>query len=452
MELLNREERRKLIGLLLQLPNIEDRDARRLLMADLPRSLRESANLDDPATLEITTLITNAESDTWGRPATGGAWPIITILENALDLAGDSQIGPDIQALLATAKVRAAQQPSPLPTRPDPSAGTLPLSPPLPATRRSGPSMGVIAGGIGVVVVAVLLLLVVSQLPGLLPGGTRATPTATVPPAPERIAFTSRRSGDDDIYVMGTGGDETGLRRLTNDAFHDYSPTWAPDGTRLAFGSYREPRGIYLINADGSGLTSFFSDPSDNIGLAWAPDGQHLAFSSQQAGNYDLYTISINGPPPTRLTTDPTDDADPSWSPDGTRIAFTAHRDRNAEVYVMQADGSNPKNLTQQSADDFLPVWSPDGTRIAFTSRRDGNEEIYVMNPDGSGQTRLTTNSAIDAAPTWSPDSRHLAFQSNRGDNPQNFEIYSMNADGTNVQRLTSNPQWDFQPAWWGPR
>ena len=73
MELLTRDERRKLIGLLLQLPNIDDTDARRLLMADLPRSLRESASLDDPATLELTTLVTNAESDTWGRPAAAGA-------------------------------------------------------------------------------------------------------------------------------------------------------------------------------------------------------------------------------------------------------------------------------------------------------------------------------------------------------------------------------------------
>lgn len=450
MELLTRDERRKLIGLLLELPNIDDADARRLLMADLPRSLRESANLDDPATLELTTLVNNAESDTWGRPE-AGTWPIITILENALDLAGDAQIGTDLRALLDTAKTRAAQQPAAT-TRlsPPPDTSTTPLrSPrPVPEPERKGPPRNLIIGG-AVLVIALVLLLAIfvprllrpgSNLAGLVPG--RA--------GNDRIAFTSRRSGDDDIYTMKPDG--TDLRRLTNDAFHDYSPVWAPDGKRLAFGSYREPRGLYLINPDGSGLRAYLNDPSDNIGLAWAPDGQRIAFASKRAGNYDLYVMSINGPPPTTLTTDPTDDSDPAWAPDGTRLAFTAHRDGNAEIYAMRADGSGQTNLTRHAEDDFLPAWSPDGTRIAFTSRRDGNAEIYVMNLDGSGQTRLTNDPADDAAPTWSPDSQHLAFQSNRGDNPQNFEIYSMNADGTNVQRLTSDPSFDFQPAWWGPR
>ncbi len=435
MELLTRDERRRLIGLLLQLPNIDDQDARRLLMADLPRSLRESANLDDPATLELTTLVTNAESDTWGRPAVG-TWPIITILENAHDLAGDAQIGPDIQALLDTAKARAAQQPAattPLPLPPDGATTPLSGARPVPDQGR-GRTVALIAGG-GVVLVGLVLLLA-NLLPGV-PTGAGGS---------ERIAFTSRRSGDDDIYTMKPDG--TGLLRLTNDAFHDYSPVWAPDGKRLAFGSYRTPRGLYLINPDGSHLTAYLNDASDNIGLAWAPDGQRIAFASARAGNYDLYVMSINGPPPTTLTTDPADDSDPAWAPDGTRLAFTAHRDGNAEIYVMQADGSGQTNRTRHAADDFLPAWSPDGTRIAFTSRRDGNEEIYVMNPDGSGQTRLTSDAAIDAAPTWSPDSKHIAFQSNRGDNPQNFEIYSMDANGGNLVRLTSDPQWDFQPAW----
>jgi hypothetical protein len=300
MELLTRDERRRLIGLLLQLPNIDDEDARRLLMADLPRSLRESANLNDPTTVELTTLVNNAEGDTWGRP-TAGTWPIITILENALGLAGDAQVSTDLQALLDTLKVRAAQQRAPLPGIPPPD-GPSTLAPVAPAgvgPARKGPSMALLAGGVGIVVVAVGLLLLANFLPGLLRGGSATptavatattaplAPTATPPPAPQqaRIAFTSRRSGDDDIYVMDPTGDETGLRRLTNDAYHDYSPAWSPDGKRLAFGSYREPRGLYLINADGSGLTSYFSDPSDNMALAWAPNGQRIAFSSRRVGD-----------------------------------------------------------------------------------------------------------------------------------------------------------------------
>ena len=151
-----------------------------------------------------------------------------------------------------------------------------------------------------------------------------------------RIAFTSDRDGNWDIYTMNANG--SGVTRLTHNSDSDGSPSWSPDGRRIAFRSRRDgdDSEIYTMNADGSGVA--------------------------------------------RLTHNSDYDGSPSWSPDGRRIAFTSRMDGDKlDIYTMNADGSGVARLTHNSDFDLSPSWSPDGRRIAFISDRDGDDyEIYT--------------------------------------------------------------------------
>ena len=277
-----------------------------------------------------------------------------------------------------------------------------------------------------------------------------------------RIAFSSDREGNSEIYVMDNDGGNP--QNLTNHPDSDFHPSWSPDGKRIAFMSRRDQvpfkhgitAEIYVMDAGGGNPQRLTNNPHADYHPSWSPDGKQIAFASRRDGNIDIYVIDVDGGNEQRLTNNPLYDYSPSWSPDGERIVFNARReghfkkdfDLTYEIYVMDADGGNEQRLTENRKNDFSPSWSPDGKRIAFASDRKGdflNYEIYVMDTDGGNLQRLTENRHDDWFPSWSPDGERIAFMSERDGND---EIYVMDADGGNQKNLTNHPKKDNFPVW----
>jgi TolB protein len=89
----------------------------------------------------------------------------------------------------------------------------------------------------------------------------------------------------------------SGTVRLTNDAAQDGQSAWSPDGTKIAFSTNRDGNlEIYVMNANGTGQTRL----TNNIGFAdldpdWSPDGSKIAFSSNRDGNLEIYSMNADG-------------------------------------------------------------------------------------------------------------------------------------------------------------
>ena len=235
---------------------------------------------------------------------------------------------------------------------------------------------------------------------------------------------------------------------------------------RIAFSSNRDGNWeIYVMNVDGGNQQNLTNNPSDDRDPSWSPDGKRIIFYSNRDGHAidgrstsEIYVMDADGGNPRNLTNDHNDDRFPAWSPDGKRIAFVSDRDgprRYFDIYVMDADGSNLQRLTNDPRDDRFPAWSPDGERIVFGARRKGHfetkfavtYEIYVMDADGGNLQRLTENRKNDWGPSWSPDGKRIAFASDRKGDLENINIYVMDADGGNEQRLTNNRIHDWGPS-----
>lgn len=82
---------------------------------------------------------------------------------------------------------------------------------------------------------------------------------------------------------------------------------------------------------------------------SWAPDGTRVAFASNRGGSWDIWTMKPDGSDPRRLTTDDGEDTHPAWSPDGKTIAFLSSRSGRREVWLMDADGANQRPAAEDS-------------------------------------------------------------------------------------------------------
>jgi Tol biopolymer transport system component len=229
-------------------------------------------------------------------------------------------------------------------------------------------------------------------------------------PNRSRIAFQSLRGENWEIYVMNADGSNpvnlTGSQGDPGAGFQtDQHPSWSPDGSRIAFSSSRTGEGdIYVMDADGANLERVTTDPAPELQPAWSPDGTRIAFASVRDGWTRIFVIDADGTNETRLTdVDGAHDSHPAWSPDGTRIAFqrwTIGQERT-DVLLMNPDGTGLVNLTDHAAHDMEPAWSPDGRRILFTSTREEFQRIFVMNADASGVQTLTIERAEYLTPAW---------------------------------------------------
>lgn len=247
--------------------------------------------------------------------------------------------------------------------------------------------------------------------------------------------------------IRPDGTDSRSITDLTSVA--GSSPSWAPDGKRVAFEAEGD---IYLLEIGASRPTRLTTATEWDLFPTFSPDGETIAFTSDRDNKTGVYLMSIDGSNQRALSTK--SDNEPAWSPDGSRLVFDSGRSGAPGLYVINSDGSDLKRLTRsqhystgQGSSDYAASWSPDGTQITFTSNRTGGNQVYVMNADGSRQRRLTKTEMEGEAlqPAWSPDGSKIAFMSGLG---KAREIYLINTDGSGLKRLTTNKEYDGQPAW----
>jgi hypothetical protein len=95
----------------------------------------------------------------------------------------------------------------------------------------------------------------------------------------------------------------TNIRALTDQGSDNRFPRVAPDGKRIAFTSYRDGNAeIYLMNADGSAVTRLTNSAGDDESASWSSNGSQLAFASNRDGDYEVYVMNTDGSGQSQLT------------------------------------------------------------------------------------------------------------------------------------------------------
>ena len=188
----------------------------------------------------------------------------------------------------------------------------------------------------------------------------------------------------------------------SDDAFR---PAWSPVRDQIVFDRAGQRLGtggrvsqLFVLDAGApAAQVIFVAGERLMVSPTWAPDGERIAYvCAPQTGNADLCVVNRDGTGHRRLTSDATAELDPAWSPDGKTIAYTrisAGGTTSGDIALIDV-GTGDISVLGSGSD---PAWSPDGSRMVFVTV-DG---LFLMDADGSNRRRLTTGKHI--APAWRP-------------------------------------------------
>ena len=219
--------------------------------------------------------------------------------------------------------------------------------------------------------------------------GTDGSPAWS--PDGARIAFS--RGGR--IFVMDADG--TNQIQLTFEGAAHAAPAWSPNGTQIAYTRTDESANIWTVEVAQPGNESQYvvAPRSTEYDPTWAPDGSAIAFRTNRGSGDDIYKQVGRGGAGEPVTTHPAFDGEPTWSPDGTRIAFETTRGGGSQIWSVAANGvdADPRSLSGTAMNDFQPDWGTLGAEEVVPPPTIG-QTLNAEEVDGTVTVKLPPDAA----------------------------------------------------------
>jgi TolB protein len=212
--------------------------------------------------------------------------------------------------------------------------------------------------------------------------------------------------------------------------------------TRIAYVTeIHEPGGVRrysleVSDSDGHNPRPVLRSEQPLMSPSWSPDGNRLAYVSFESGTPAIYIQNINTGAREMVSSSRGLNGAPSWSPDGRKLALVLSRDGSPNIYVLDVASRHLSQVTSSFAIDTEPVWSPDGRSIVFTSDRGGRPQIYRTSLDSGQVERLTFEGAYNARAALSPNGKYMTMVHNSG---RGFNIAVMDLESGALRVLSES-------------
>ncbi len=220
------------------------------------------------------------------------------------------------------------------------------------------------------------------------------------------------------------------------------SPSWSPDGQRLAFVSFSKKGAVVQVMTLESGKSKVIASfKGVNSAPAWSPDGTRLAYATSRHGSPDIYVYDFAEDQHTRITNHYGIETEPSWSVDGQHILFTSNRSGKAQIYQADLVSNEISRVTFEGKENANASYDSQGKTMTMV--HDGGQ-IVVMQEENSQITWLT-NGKFDESPSFSPNGDMVLYATEQAYQPALLVASSDGRVRTRLSFITGDvrePDW----------
>ena len=209
--------------------------------------------------------------------------------------------------------------------------------------------------------------------------------------------------------------------------------------TRVAYVTVKDIAGskvhsLQIADADGFNAQILLESDEPLLSPSWSPDGRRIAYVSFEGRNSAIYIQDVFSGQRQRVADYAGINSAPSFSPDGSSLAMTLSKDGNTEIYIKNLLNGTLQRLTRHHGIDTEPDWSPEGDRIAFTSDRSGGPQVYEIDVRGGTPKRISFEGKYNARPRYSPDGAYMTLVHGVGGS---YRIGLLDRNNSRINTLT---------------
>jgi Tol biopolymer transport system component len=218
------------------------------------------------------------------------------------------------------------------------------------------------------------------------------------------------------LWIIDLAGSHVQAKPFLSSATYNNAPRFSPDGQKIAFVSRRsgdneiwtcappdcaEPQQLTFLN-------SLSGTPR------WSPDGKYISFESRPKGHSQIFVVHAEGGKPRPITEGTAEDKVSSWSSDGKFIYFSSNRSGASEIWKISADGGRASQVTRHGG---FASWESSDGRFLYYVKGD-QSGIWRMLSTGGDETRVLAAFPAGRWGDWALVDRGVFYADESGARP----------------------------------